>query len=150
MTLRIEHHGDVTRLRMSSLGSRAARLDVSAYVVRGIMVDAGFRRVARDLAAAMRTVAVRGVVLTHWHEDHAGNVPEIAARGLPVAMRTDTESILRSRPTIQLYRRVVWGWPAPLAASPGTLDLAGLETIHTPGHSADHQVVWDTRTRTLF
>src|ERR1043165_1273234 len=110
MTLRIERHGDVTRLRMSSVGSRAVGLDVSAYVIRGIMIDAGFRRVARDLAAAMQAVAVRGVVLTHWHEDHAGNVPQLAARGVPVAMHAATEAMLRSRPGIQLYRRVVWGW----------------------------------------
>jgi glyoxylase-like metal-dependent hydrolase (beta-lactamase superfamily II) len=150
MTLRIEQHGDVTRLRMSSVGSRAARLDVSAYVVRGVMIDAGFRRVARDLAAAMLTVAVHGVVLTHWHEDHAGNIPELAAGGLPVAMRTETDSILRTRPAIQLYRRVVWGWPTALAGTVAEPDLGGLETIHTPGHSADHQAVWDPGTHTLF
>jgi glyoxylase-like metal-dependent hydrolase (beta-lactamase superfamily II) len=150
VTLRIERYGDVTRLRMSSAGSRAVGLDVSAYVVRGVMIDVGFRRVERELVAAAKAAGVRGAIVTHWHEDHAGNVGALAAMGLPIAMREDTAGILCERPHIQLYRRVVWGWPRSLGISPAPFDAGGLETIHTPGHSTDHQVVWDAATRTLF
>jgi glyoxylase-like metal-dependent hydrolase (beta-lactamase superfamily II) len=57
---------------------------------------------------------------------------------------------LRQRPEIQLYRRVFWGNPPALAASVAAFDPLGLECVHTPGHSTDHQVVWDPETRTLF
>jgi glyoxylase-like metal-dependent hydrolase (beta-lactamase superfamily II) len=150
MTLRIERHGDVTRLRMSSVRTRAASLDVSAYVVRGVMIDAGFARARSELLQAVREIGVRGAIVTHWHEDHAGNVMDLHDMNVPVVMRGDTETILRERPGIQLYRRVVWGWPARLTGAPARFEPDGLETIHTPGHSDDHQVVWDAATRTLF
>lgn len=153
MTLRVETYDDVIRLRMSNVASRTVGLDVSAYVVRGVMIDTGFRRVRRALLAAARDTGVRGAIVTHWHEDHAGNAPELVAMGIPVVMRDDTTSILRTRPPIRLYRRVVWGWPPPLAvvpAAPTTFDVSELECVHTPGHSTDHQVVWDPTTRTVF
>jgi glyoxylase-like metal-dependent hydrolase (beta-lactamase superfamily II) len=150
MALRLERYDDVVRLRLSSPGSRAVGLDVSAYVIRGIMVDAGFHRVRAAVSDAVRSLGVRGVIVTHWHEDHAGNVAMLADRGIPIVMRADTESTLRERPDIQLYRRVVWGHPPALRASVEPFDTQSLIGVHTPGHSADHQIVWDAETRTIF
>jgi endoribonuclease LACTB2 len=150
MSLRVERHGDVLQLRMTSAGGRAVGLGVSTYIMNGVMVDAGFPRARRELLAAVRLLDVRGVVITHWHEDHAGNAPALAANGVAISARDETLSILRSRPGIQSYRRVIWGWTPRLAAERPTFEPEGLELIHTPGHSPDHQVVWDSRTRTLF
>jgi endoribonuclease LACTB2 len=150
MSLSIEQYGDVTRLRMASVASRAFGLDVSAYVVRGVMIDSGFRHARRRFFSAVGTIGVRGCIITHWHEDHAGNAAELAGRGIPILVRIDTERILRSRPSIAAYRHLTWGRPAALRVSPTPFDTAGLECIHTPGHSKDHQVVWDPHTRTVF
>jgi glyoxylase-like metal-dependent hydrolase (beta-lactamase superfamily II) len=135
---------------MHSIGSRAVGLDVSAYVIRGVMIDTGFHRARRELLRAVDELRVRGVVVTHWHEDHAGNAALLASRGMPLLMRRDTESTLRSLPFIRLYRRIVWGYPPALTAALSTFDAEGMERIHTPGHSEDHQVIWDPATRTLF
>lgn len=148
--LRVERFGDVTRLRMSSPGSRAVALDVSAYVLGGVMIDTGFHRARRELLAAVRSLGVHGAIVTHWHEDHAGNVGLLAANGIPVVLRAETERTLRARPPIQLYRHVVWGHAEALSTGVTPFDIGALECIHTPGHSADHQVVWDPATRTLF
>jgi glyoxylase-like metal-dependent hydrolase (beta-lactamase superfamily II) len=125
-------------------------MGVSAYLIRGILIDTGFRRAGTALLAAVQARAVRGVIVTHWHEDHAGNAATLAAGGIPIAMRDETREILRSRPAIQLYRRVVWGRPPALGERVEPFDAHGLRTIHTPGHSTDHQVVWDPETGTLF
>src|SRR5689334_5965665 len=106
MGLIVERYDDVTRLRMSSPGSRAVGLDVSAYVFDGVMIDSGFHRVRDELREAVLSLGVRGAIITHWHEDHAGNVPMLAELRLPINMRADTDAILRARPNIQLYRRV--------------------------------------------
>jgi glyoxylase-like metal-dependent hydrolase (beta-lactamase superfamily II) len=45
---------------------------------------------------------------------------------------------------------VFWGRPPALAAAITAFDPSPLECIHTPGHSTDHQIVWDPETRTLF
>ncbi len=150
MPLRIENYGDVERIRMWSAGSRAAGLDVSAYVVRGIMIDSGFPHARRALLAAARGLRVFGVAVTHWHEDHAGNVASLASLGLPVFLRSDTEAMLRERPAIAFYRHVIWGRPPGLDAPLTAFEPSSLRGIHTPGHSPDHQVIWDDETGTLF
>lgn len=150
MSLRVWRHGDVVRLEMTSVGSRAVGMSVSAYVIDRVMIDTGFHHARRALAAAVRSLGVRGVIVTHWHEDHAGNVATLSAEGLPILLRPDTAEILTARPLIQLYRRFVWGRPPRLVARPSALDAGELHVIHTPGHAEDHQVVWHAPTRTLF
>ena len=114
------------------------------------MIDTGFHRARRELLAAVRSLGVRGAIVTHWHEDHAGNVGMLAANGVTVFLRAETDRTLRARPPIQLYRQIVWGHAPALSIDVAPLDIGGLECIHTPGHSGDHQVVWDPATHTLF
>jgi len=146
----VERFDDVLRLRLQSAAGRRFGLCVSAYVIRGVMIDSGYHQARAIVIDAVRSLGVRGVIVTHSHEDHAGNVAVLADRGVPILMRADTESTLRRRPAIQLYRRVFWGHPPALVATVIAFDPSGLECIHTPGHSTDHQVVWDPETRTLF
>jgi glyoxylase-like metal-dependent hydrolase (beta-lactamase superfamily II) len=149
-SIRVERFDDVVRLRLQSVAGRAIGLDVSAYVIRGIMIDTGFHRARLRVIEAAQSLGVRGVIVTHWHEDHAGNVAALAERGIPMLVRSDTEAVLRQRPPIQLYRHVFWGYPPALVSALTEFDPSGLEGIHTPGHSTDHQIVWDAETRTLF
>src|SRR5262245_15131932 len=96
------------RLRMQSIAGRATGYDVSAYLVTGILVDTGFHRARDEMKRALEELNVRGAIVTHWHEDHAGNVELIASRGTPLLLRDDTAVILRQRPPVRLYRRAVW------------------------------------------
>lgn len=150
MTSWVEQFGDVRRLRMTSAGGRLAGIDVSAYVVRGVMIDTGFDRARDEVASALLSLGVEGVIVTHWHEDHAGNVAELARRGIPIWLASETESMLRARPEIQLYRRAIWGRPPALESAIVPFAPHGFECVHTPGHSEDHHVVWDSETGTLF
>ena len=149
-SIRIERYGDVTRLRMVSAAARAIGIDVSAYVVRGVMIDTGFAHARNALLRAVPALTIRAAIVTHWHEDHAGNVAALAAVGIPIALRADTEATLRSFPRIELYRRAAWGPPPSLASPIQRVELDDLVCIHTPGHSSDHQIVWDASTRTVF
>ena len=133
----------VERVRLSTWRGRAVGYDVSAYVVDGVLVDTGFPRVRAELLRAVREVEPRGVIVTHWHEDHAGNVESLAALGLPIAMDAECERLLRTRPQIRPYRRLVWGRTPRLTSAVTPFDAAPLEIIATPGHTADHRVVWD-------
>ncbi|MEO8335017.1 MAG: MBL fold metallo-hydrolase [bacterium] len=144
MTLRIEQvEPDVQRLAFSNWQGRAAGYEVSAYLMRGVLVDTGFPRIGAELERAVHTLAPRGAIVTHWHEDHAGNAPVLAAMGLPLSMHPECEVTLRARPSIAFYRRSIWGRPHRLATTVTTFDPAPLQVIATPGHTKDHQVVWD-------
>jgi endoribonuclease LACTB2 len=139
----------VTRLRLRSWRGALVGYDVSAYLIDGVLVDTGFPRARAAMLEAVGSARVRGVVVTHWHEDHAGNVPAIAATGLPIAMHPECEALLRERPPIRFYRREVWGWTPALTGPVESFDPAPLQMIAAPGHSPDHRVVWDAERRIL-
>ena len=146
----VTRHGDVTRLRFWTRRSAAVGYDVSTYLVGGIMIDTGFRHVWDDVERAVRELKPRGVIVTHWHEDHAGNAPELAASGIPMWMHDHTEMKLRERQQVKLYRHFTWGRPSALTRAFRRFDAGPLRVVHTPGHSPDHNVVFDDATRTLF
>ncbi len=150
--LRLEQYGDVTRLAMSSLSTRLARYEVSAFLVRGVLVDIGFPRIAAEMHRFLRERQPLGVMLTHSHEDHAGNAPLAALLDLPIVASEETLRSLHTAPRIELYRRMVWGQPAPLPARrhSAPFEDPALRLIPTPGHSLDHHVVWDEESETLF
>lgn len=150
--IRLEKHGDVTRVMMTSATSRAAGYGVSAYLTRGVLIDCGFPGVGRDFAAFLDQRRPDGVILTHHHEDHAGNAELIARGGLPILAGADTLGLLRDPRRIDLYRRVVWGVPAKLVSPVVTYHSAdtGLSLLRSPGHAADHHIVWDAEREVLF
>lgn len=137
----------VIRLRMSGWRGRAVGYEVNAYVLGGVLVDSGFPGARRALPDVVRRLAPRGAVITHWHEDHAGNVPALARLGVPLLMHPDCEALLRARPHIRAYRRFVWGRTERLCEGLAAFDAAPLEIVATPGHTADHVVVWDAEQR---
>jgi glyoxylase-like metal-dependent hydrolase (beta-lactamase superfamily II) len=137
----------VVRVRMSSWSGRRAGYGVSAWLLNDVLVDTGFPRAGNELLGAVRELRPRGAILTHWHEDHAGNAPLLASEGLPLFLHPLTERTLRERPPIGLYRRLVWGRPGRLTAPVVAFDVAPLEIIPTPGHTPDHLAVWDAERR---
>jgi ribonuclease/clavin/mitogillin len=149
--LRIERYGDVTRVQMTSWRGRLVGYDVSAYLARDVLVDTGFPHVAGEFARFLDANRVRGIVVTHWHEDHAGNAALAAARGVPVAISPHTVAQLGgAAASIRFYRRFVWGIAPPVRSVVVPFESEALHVIHTPGHTADHHVVWDEERATLF
>lgn len=148
--IRTERHQDVTRLELSSWAGRRLGYTVSVYQVGDLVIDTGFPRVSGQLAAWCDAARPAGAIVTHWHEDHSGGAPSLAALGVPLTLHPETERRLRQPPNLELYRRVTWGSFTPLAASVTPFTPNGVELIATPGHSVDHRVVWMRETGTLF
>ena len=139
----------VQRLRMRSWRGTVVGYEVSAYLLDDVLVDTGFAHARAPMLEAVRALRPRGVIVTHSHEDHAGNVPALVATGLPMLMTEACEAELRSRPAIRVYRRVVWGRTPTLSQAIEPFDPSPLTVLAAPGHSADHLVVWDAERRIL-
>jgi glyoxylase-like metal-dependent hydrolase (beta-lactamase superfamily II) len=148
--LREERHDDVTRLRFESWSSRSMGYDVSAYFVRGALVDTGFHYVRREFGAWLGRHKPDGVIVTHHHEDHAGNAEVVARRGIPMWMAGDTRERLRTPPRLGWYRHWCWGAAPRMSTTPPAFAHPALEVIPTAGHSPDHHVVWDAERETVF
>ncbi len=146
----VERHGDVIRFRMASWRSRLIRYEVSAYLTHGVLVDTGFPLAGRALRRVLREFPVDGALLTHAHEDHAGNAPLLASLGIPIGMSDATREALRAHEPIRAYRRFTWGAPAAFTAPDASFTPDALALLPSPGHSADHHIAWDAARETLF
>lgn len=116
------------------------------YVLGGdpcIIIDPG--PAIGDHLDAVETAAgsagVAAICITHYHPDHAAGTAALALRlAAPVAATPDSASLAGLE-------------PPDLPLEPGTtLDFAGgrLETIPAPGHSADHVCFLWLEERALF
>ena len=148
--LTLEPFGDVTRVRMSHALSRAVGYDVSAYLYRGVLVDSGYPLAAAAVARFLAERRPAGVVVTHQHEDHAGNVELVARLGIPLLAAAATLDAVRRPERIGFYRRAIWGSRPPLVSPVVPFEPEGLTLLPTPGHSDDHHVLWDPDTATVF
>lgn len=149
--LALETHGEVTRITMTTWRSRLAGYSVSAYLVRGVMIDTGFPSMRRELARLLAERRPAGVMLTHQHEDHAGNVGLVAELGLPVALAPATlDALHEGEKHVGLYRRVIWGRQPPFTDGLVPFAPDALQLLPAPGHSSDHHVVWDAGREVLF
>jgi glyoxylase-like metal-dependent hydrolase (beta-lactamase superfamily II) len=147
----ISRDADVTQITLRSWRSAAVGYSVNVYLVRGLLVDTGFPGARSEVARLLDEMRPAGAIVTHQHEDHAGNLGLVGSRGLPVAIAPITLTALRSgEARVGLYRRMCWGSMPPLRQSIREFSPTGLRLVSTPGHSPDHHVVWDDERETLF
>lgn len=161
MLVSVHDHGDVTRVVLATPTSRLVGYTASVYLVDTeagrVLVDTGPPFARRALWRYLTALgdgdvarAVLGAVVTHRHEDHAGNAPALARAGVPVAMGDATRDAVGVVARIGAYRRYTWGTPRPLPPEAPRFDPAPLVLVPTPGHTTDHHAVWDPERRTLF
>ena len=150
LMLRQISHGDVLELHFSTFRSRAMRYGVSAYVTRDVLIDSGFPDIAPELRAWLAANRIDGAIMTHGHEDHAGNVQSLVDHGIPVQMAEATQRLVREPGHIGWYRRMVWGLYKPFHGVAKPFEHVALSLKPTIGHSPDHHVVWDAERGTVF
>jgi glyoxylase-like metal-dependent hydrolase (beta-lactamase superfamily II) len=148
--IRITQHDDVIQLECSTAFSRAANYSVNAYVVRGVLMDCAFPAIGAELMRWLDANPVRGAMLTHAHEDHAGNVDALIAREIPVLMSDASDAAARDPGHIGFYRRLCWGNVRPMRGRRVPFIDSSFQLESAPGHSPDHHVIWDAERETYF
>lgn len=145
---------DGVQFAMATVKLFGAKLDVYVYFSGGVLVDTGPSRFGKVLKDFFTALPVKKVVLTHFHEDHSGNAPFLAARGVPVYIHPASRQLCRHKAALPLYRRFFWGPrqafdPLPLGDSVSG-DGKSWKVIETPGHAHDHVVFYDREAGALF
>jgi glyoxylase-like metal-dependent hydrolase (beta-lactamase superfamily II) len=134
---------------------------INAYLLGGILVDAGIRFMRRSLMSQLRGRQLDAHVLTHAHPDHQGNSHAICSTfGLPLwcgrhdapAMERGTLSALLPNSLInRLLAICVGGSGHPVERRLREGDRVGDFTIiETPGHTPGHISLWRAADRTLI
>jgi glyoxylase-like metal-dependent hydrolase (beta-lactamase superfamily II) len=159
--IRITQYGDITRFDLGRTLLGRGRYWTTAYLVDGTLVDSGCAHSAPELAHALTDVPLARIVNTHTHEDHIGaNGPlqrerdglEILAHPLALPVLADP----RGAQPLQIYRRVMWGWPEPsdgiALVDNETIETSNyrLKVMYTPGHSPDHLCLYEPERGWLF
>ena len=146
MDLTVKEHGGGTELVFSRFP--AARDQVAAWYVRGILVDAGGEHTAGALEDWLHGRRLDALLLGHHHEDHSGGAAKVARIGVPVHGSTGTAARLRRPSHVPEYRARLWGQRAPLRVRPPV----GLpfEPMPLPGHSPDQLGYFDRETGWLY
>ncbi|MGD2178120.1 MAG: MBL fold metallo-hydrolase [Anaerolineae bacterium] len=153
--LEATRHGSITRLHLARMVFGRPLYTVEAFLVDGLLIDSGPPATALDMVAWSRGRDVRQVINTHHHEDHAGGDSALQrALGVPIAAPAKAVPALSHPPRLQFYRRVVWGQPDNVEATPlgDVVETAQfrLEVIPTPGHSPDHVCFFEPQRGWLF
>ncbi len=133
----------VTALRMERTWFGNVFMPVYAWVVGDTLVDTGIDCLWPAVRDA--TPGVRRALVSHHHEDHAGNAAALVAAGVDVRGSELTRRIVARAPPIKLYQHLFWG---PMRGA--EVQLLGTETeigpytarvLSAPGH-CDDQVVF--------
>ena len=133
----------------------------TAYLVDALLVDSGCAHSARELNGALIQEPIQYLVNTHSHEDHIGanGLFQRSREGLEIFAHPSALLVLeepREKQPLQLYRRVLWGWPE--ASIGGPLEEGNViqtrqhtfQVIFTPGHSQDHICLYEPEQGWLF
>jgi glyoxylase-like metal-dependent hydrolase (beta-lactamase superfamily II) len=143
--IEIERVGEVVKIRMANRLFGRPLYYTAAYWVDGLLIDTGCPRTSQELLSVIEELGLERIVNTHSHEDHIGGNAilqerlrvETLAHPLALPILSDPKRL-----HLQLYRRFIWGSPAPSQGSPvGEVITTGrnsFRVIPTPGHSEDH------------
>ena len=140
----IERIGGVTSLRMARLFGGQELMGVHCWVVGDTLVDTGLACYEREVVEYARTAGLRRAVVTHHHEDHAGNAGSLSAAGLEVCSSGACVDILRDDLPIRFYEHLAWGKMPTARVTPlgKTLQLGPhlAHVVAAPGHCHDQVV----------
>ena len=146
---------DIDGIRVGRFGGRVNTTSI-LWRLGSTIIDTGPPNQWASVRRFVEERPVERVVVTHHHEDHAGNLARFRALGHEdlLAPRESLAFLERGFP-LQAYRRVVWGVPGRTAARPfsGEIELPDggrLVALLLPGHSPDMTCLLDPERGALF
>lgn len=153
--LEVQAFGPVTQFRLSHEINGTAVYWVAAYLVDGLLIDAGCRFTCKQLMDALRDYEITQVVNTHWHEDHVGADKLLhETRGVPVYAHADSLPRIAAKQPLYPYQELVWGYPDLFTPLPLGDEVVTpnhrFRVVETPGHSVGHVVLFEPREGWLF
>ena len=139
----------------SKVQMMGSTLTVYSYLVDGMLVDSGPRRMRKEISEFCTQNRPDKIVHTHFHEDHTGNTAYLQRKlHFPAYIHSVSLGICRKKGNIPLYRLAFWGNREGFQAEalPDLIENSHtrFQVIHTPGHTPDHVVFLDREEGRLF
>jgi glyoxylase-like metal-dependent hydrolase (beta-lactamase superfamily II) len=131
-------------------------MGVNAFFVDGLLIDTGHSNAKKRALKTFEKLEIEQIVLTHHHEDHAGNLHALKKiKDYRVYAHETCVRLMESPPPVCFVERKTWG---SNTAVQGIHSLGKtIETeqykfhiIPTPGHSEDHICLYEANQGWLF
>jgi len=126
----------------------------------GIAVDPGSPKMRRSLVGHLRKIPageIRGIVATHAHEEHVGNLNWLSKKtGATLYVSAKTAEFLSPPARLPFIRAMMIGQPPQLEppfeilGDHLTTQHGSLQVISTPGHCDDHISLYDPLEKVLL
>ncbi|MGA9174949.1 MAG: MBL fold metallo-hydrolase [Thermoactinomyces sp.] len=130
-------------------------LSFCCYIVDGLLIDTGPVCARSHILTCLINKNPRQIVLTHFHEDHAGNANFLAGYFRIPLYRSSATKTEFDQLDMPAYRRMIWGnKPREMEGVdvPEWLETPNhrFRVIPTPGHSPDHICLLEEEKKWLF
>lgn len=134
---------------------REPKLTVNLFKIDGLLIDTGPPRMRKEVMNELRDKTINQIFVTHHHEDHSGNVAQLAEHfGCPAYSSSLCAEIMKSPPKISFAQYMIWGNRPPYHHLKGVdnliTDQHEFELIGIPGHAADMVALYEPHKKWLF
>jgi glyoxylase-like metal-dependent hydrolase (beta-lactamase superfamily II) len=126
------------------------------YYVDGLMIDTGHSLMRRQITQKVKSLLVNQLFITHFHEDHSGNLDLLHPHfKCPIYASALCCELMKNPPKISFAQKLTWG---NRPAFQGLIPISGtiktnqfeFEIIPIPGHAPDMLALFEPRKKWLF
>jgi glyoxylase-like metal-dependent hydrolase (beta-lactamase superfamily II) len=153
-TEEILNFGEVRGVKVGGSIFGRPLMTVIFYHIDDMLIDTGPYCARRAIKNYIEQHNIGRAVLTHYHEDHAGNAGFLLSNGVTVFGHEKTATKLKNKILLKPYEHILFGKlePAKIELLPDVVSTKhyDLIPIPTPGHSLDHTVYHEPNQGWLF
>ncbi|UTA67624.1 MBL fold metallo-hydrolase [Emticicia sp. 21SJ11W-3] len=131
--------------------------NVYCFVFDHVLIDTAQAHCREKVKATFKDKRIEKILLTHFHEDHSGNVAALAIEHkAEVFAHAATQEKIKKGFGLHPYEKVLFGHITPYESHihhfPAIIETPNhqLVPIYTPGHSDDHTVFLEPNKGWLF
>ena len=155
--LKIKQFGPVKAFELGYHWPGLPTFTVYVYYLDELLIDTGQHNCRQTIVSLFKQLPLQKIVLTHWHEDHIGNVATLYNQFSPVIYADPlTAQKVSQGFDIMLYEKYFFGkirpQNIPIENFPDCIhtNQFSLTPIFTPGHTEDHHVFLEKNEGWLF
>ncbi len=149
-------HNEVLGMKFGHGLFSKPKMFVHTYFIDGLLIDTGQSNCRRQVLSAIKDLNVEQVLITHYHEDHSGNIKGVKQLfDVPVYASEKCCEIMKNPPRISLPQKILWGNREaqhnliPLENTIETTNFT-FEIHPIPGHAIDMIALYEPNRKWLF
>jgi glyoxylase-like metal-dependent hydrolase (beta-lactamase superfamily II) len=137
----VSRFGAISVVRMSRVYFGRELPPVHCYAAFDTLIDTGLASQGDAVARFAKDAAIHRALITHHHEDHAGNAGRLGREGVDVQAGDLTRALVARDLPIRFYQHFLWGKARPASAARIDADLHigphRAEVVPAKGHCED-------------